>query len=218
MPLAFSSRLVGFALALLLAGASSPVVFAQQDDTSARAAAVLDLVNTARVQAGLQPVARSTELDASAQVHSVDMVQQNYLDHVGSDGSSPQERADKAGYHVPVNTGWIVVEVISAISADPSGPANWWLGDGQHRRVLLNPRWREVGVGYGQGGQYGTYWTADFGCRPGVLPTVVFMGTTYTSSEQCGDPSVGAALAPTPTVLPSPTLPTPSTPAPTPQG
>lgn len=132
------------------------------------------------------------------------MVQNNYLDHTGSDGSTPQERADKAGYHVPPNTGWIVVEAISAISADPSGPVNWWLGDGQHRNVLLNARWREVGVGYAQGGQYGNYWTADFGCRPGVLPTVAFAGSTYQSREGCGDPAVGAALAATAT--PSATL------------
>jgi uncharacterized protein YkwD len=52
------------------------------------------------------------------------MVQHNYLEHTGSDGSEPQERADNAGYHMPPNTRRIVVEVISAISPDPPGPVN----------------------------------------------------------------------------------------------
>src|SRR5689334_12105884 len=130
------------------------------------------------------------------------MVQHNYLDHTGSDGSEPQQRADAAGYHVPANSAWIVVEVISAISGEPQGPVDWWLNDDQHARVLLNPRWREIGAGYAQGGEYGNYWTALVGCRPGVLPTVSLDGVSYTHSEECGDPNTAATLtAPTPTLL-----------------
>jgi hypothetical protein len=116
------------------------------------------------------------------------MVQHNYLEHTGSDGSEPQERADNAGYHMPPNTRWIVVEVISAISPDPPGPVNWWLGDAQHDKVLMNPRWREIGADYARGGEYGNYWTVLFGCRSGVLPTVTLDGVTYTQREECGDP------------------------------
>jgi uncharacterized protein YkwD len=146
------------------------------------------LVNQARVDHALLPLARSPQLDAAAQAHSQDMVANNYLDHVGADGSTPQERAGQAGYVVPPRSGWIVVEVISAISDQPSGPLNWWLTEstGVHRRVLLNPRWREVGIGYAAGGDYGNYWTLDVGCRPGVLPAVTFAGLVYTPTELCG--------------------------------
>ncbi len=193
---------------------SSPPARAQ-DAANAKTDQLIDLINHARVKAGLLPLARSSELDAAAQAHSIDMVQNRYLDHTGSDGSQPQERADQAGYHVPPNSGWIVVEVISAISADAQGPVDWWMGDDQHRNVLMNPRWREIGGGYAQGGEYGNYWTALFGCRPGVIPTVTLDGVTYTHSEECGDPAVGATLAataqPTATVVSTPTvLPTPS--------
>jgi uncharacterized protein YkwD len=185
---------------------------------------VIDLINRARILAGVDPVADSPELDAAAQAHSVDMVQHNYLDHTGFDGSEPQQRADAAGYHVPPQTGWIVVEVISARGPGPDGPVNWWLGDRQHNRVLLNPRWREIGAGYAQGGDYGNYWTADFGCRPGVLATVSVDGMAYPQTEQCGDPSVApVVVAPTPTTLvaaPTPTMlvgvPTPTAPLATP--
>ncbi len=153
-------------------------------------------VNRARVGAGLLPLARAPELDAAAQAHSADMVAHNYLDHTGWDGSEPQQRAEQAGYKVPPQSGWIVVEVISAISGEPQGPLSWWLDEGeQHRPVLLNPRWREIGAGYAEGGEYGHYWTALFGCRPGVLPSVTLDGSTYVSTEQCGDPQSEAALA-----------------------
>jgi uncharacterized protein YkwD len=185
-----------------------------QDSATGKTDQLVDLINDARIKAGLLPLVRSTELDAAAQAHSIDMVQHDYLDHTGSDGSQPQERADRAGYHVPPNTGWIVVEVISAISADPQGPVDWWIGDDQHRKVLMNHRWREIGAGYAQGSEYGNYWTALFGCRPGVVPIIVLNGITYTHSEECGDPAVAAALSPTaqpaatlvttPTVAPSP--------------
>ncbi len=177
-------------------------------------------INRARVAAGLLPLARAPELDTAAQAHSADMVAHNYLDHTGFDGSEPQQRAEQAGYKVPPQSGWIVVEVISAISAEPQGPVNWWLDEGaQHRPVLMNPRWREIGAGYAEGGAYGNYWTALFGCRPGVLPAVVLDGSSYTHTEQCGDPQSEAALAATPvlsavTATPVVTA-TPSTPMPT---
>lgn len=155
-------------------------------------------INRARVGAGLLPLARSAELDSAAQAHSIDMVDNDYLDHTGADGSEPQQRAERAGYHVPQHSAWIVVEVISAISADPQGPVDWWLGEtAQHSRVLLNPRWREVGAGYAEGGEYGHYWTALFACRPGVLPVVTLDGSTYAHTEQCGDPATAAFFAPT---------------------
>jgi uncharacterized protein YkwD len=182
-------------------------------------------INRARVAAGLLPLARAQELDAAAQAHSADMVAHNYLDHTGWDGSEPQQRAEHAGYKVPPQSGWIVVEVISAISGEPQGPVSWWMDEGvQHRPVLLSGRWREVGAGYAEGGEYGHYWTALFGCRPGVLPSVTLDGTTYASMEQCGDPQSEAAIsgaatataiaAPAPSVAPSPSS-SPLTPLPT---
>src|SRR4029077_6509893 len=80
----------------------------------------------------------------------------------------------------------------------------------------LNPRWREMGAGYAEGGEYGNYWTALFGCRPGVLPTLNLDGVTYSSREECGDPSVAAAtLTPIAIVAAVPAAILASTPLPT---
>jgi uncharacterized protein YkwD len=151
-------------------------------------AELLRQINEVRVALDRLPLAESIELDAAAQAHSEDMVAYGYLDHIGSDGSDPQDRAVEAGYKVPPNSGWIVVEVISARGPDPSAPVNWWIyGDpAVHGKVLLNTRYREIGGGYAPGGPYGNYWTVLVGCRPGVIPTIVFEGTTYQHTENCG--------------------------------
>jgi hypothetical protein len=179
-----------------------------QETSASKMDQLVLLINRARVGAGRLPLARSSELDAAANAHSLDMVRHDYLDHIGSDGSDPQERADQAGYDVPPQSGWIVVELISAISADPQGPVNWWLNESPavHGKVLLDPRWREIGAGYAEGGRYGNYWTVEVGCRPGVVPTVSLDGVSYTHTERCGDPQAVAS----PTMAPSIPIPTPS--------
>lgn len=171
--------LAAFVAALVLA---TPAL-AQEAPSSKQQ--LLQMINAVRIDRGRLPLADASELATAAQAHSADMVDNAYLDHTGSDGSEPIDRAARAGYRVPPGTGWLVVEVISAISADPSGPLNWWLGDRVHARVLLDPRWREVGVGYARGGPYGNYWTVLVGCRPGVVPTLVIDGTSYATSETC---------------------------------
>jgi hypothetical protein len=128
-----------------------------------------DALNSERLRSGLTPVAWSRELGTAAALHSADMAANGLLDHYGSDGADQQRRAARAGYVVPPGSGWMVIETISA---RPSVEAalGWLLSDGLHRRVVLRPTWREVGIGYASGGRHGAYWTLDFGCRPNVLP------------------------------------------------
>jgi len=184
-------------LVLVLVAAHASMAAAQVEPDG-RTDQLALLINRARVAQGRLPLARSASLDAAANAHSQDMARANFLDHIGSDDSTPQERAARAGYVVPPDSGWIVVEVISAISARPEGPLSWWLNESPavHGRVLLDSLWREFGVGYASGGDYGNYWTVLVGCRPGVVPSVELDGMTYSHTEQCGDPSTGA-VAPT---------------------
>lgn len=149
--------------------------------------AMVLLIGRARVENGVAPLARSAELERAAVAQAQDMAEQRYMDHTGLDGSVPADRAAREGYEVPPGTAWIVVETISAISDEPQGALNWWLSSyAVHRRVLLKPSWREVGIGYVQGGPYGRFWVALFGCRPNVLPPVLLDGTLYVPDEGCG--------------------------------
>jgi hypothetical protein len=142
------------------------------------------------------------------------MAAHDYLEHTASDGTASIDRAIRAGYGARKGTGWTVTEVISAISGDPEGPLHWWLTEstGVHGAVLRDPRWREMGVGYASGGEYGNYWTVLVGCQPGVLPVVELDGTSYHHDEEC-DPS---APPPAATATPAPPTVTPAPPTPTP--
>lgn len=59
---------------------------------------MIELMNEARVEQGLQPFKYDKGLTAQARQHSEDMVAKNYFSHTGSDGSSPQMRMKAAGY------------------------------------------------------------------------------------------------------------------------
>ena len=178
-------------LALLALAAVAPAL---ADNASAPAADAFRpredqlalLVDRARTDAGVLPLARSKELDQAAIAHANDMVASGDMDHDGVDGSTPESRAADAGYQVPAGSAWLVVEVISARGDQPDDALGWWLSDALHRRVVLRSYWREMGIGYAPGGPYGRFWVMEFGCRPNVLPPVLLDGTLTIPDENCG--------------------------------
>ena len=163
-----------------------PTADAASDPFREREDRLAVLLGRARLGAGLLPLARSPALDRAAIGHAQDMVAHGYMEHEGLDGSTPGSRAAQEGYETPAGSAWMVIETISAMGDEPEGPLGWWLGDGLHRRVLLRPGWRELGVGYAPGGPYGRFWVAEFGCRPNVLPPVLLDGVLAVPDEGCG--------------------------------
>jgi hypothetical protein len=144
------------------------------------------LLDRTRASAGLLALARTPALDGAAVAHAQDMVARGYMDHDAPDGSTPASRAADNGYQTPPGGAWLVVEVISARGDPPDAAVNWWLGDGLHRRVVLRPTWREMGIGFAPGGPYGRFWVVLFGCRPNVLPPVLLDGLLTIPNETCG--------------------------------
>ncbi len=181
-----------FALLVIL-GLSIPTS-ANAQQASSPEERLAALINQARIAQGLNPVAMSPELATAAQAHTRDMVANGYMEHEGRDGSTPQQRAIRSGYGAPPSSAWLVIEVISA-RATAEAAANFLLGDAVHRRVVLRPTWREMGVAYVQGGPYGQLWTIDFGCRPNVLPVIVEPSggglTLRLTNEECAPDGTG---------------------------
>ena len=120
---------------------------------------LIDLINSARQDAGLRPLNENTQLRAAAQGHSDDMACHNLFSHTSSDGSSIQDRIVTAGYGAS-NWGEIIYAGGSAQQA-----FNWWMNDGPHRAIILDPSMKDVGEGYTyvDGSEYGGYFTVDFG-------------------------------------------------------
>lgn len=161
------STLTVFLLIAWLLSLSAPVS-AQSSD----AAQLLARINTLRTQNGLLPLDVSSLLTTSAQRHSDDMAQTGNIDHTGSDGSTIDSRIRATGYGHWRNFGLWGENIYGGQMADVDAAWNFWINSQVHRANLLNPRYREVGLGVGKSDN-GTYYTLNFGAQPNVLPFFV---------------------------------------------
>ena len=128
------------------------------------ASRVVELVNQERAKVGCSPLAMNTALNNAALGHSEDMARHDFVDHTGSDGSSPWDRMTRAGYQ------WSGAgENIAAGYVTPEDVMKGWMGSDGHRTNILNCSFRDIGVGYiylaDDTGpvNYHHYWTQVFG-------------------------------------------------------
>jgi hypothetical protein len=133
---------------------------------------ILARINALRTQNGLLPLDFNSQLTAAAQQHSDDMAITGNVDHTGSDGSSIEGRIRASGYGHWRNFGIWGENIYGGQMADVDVAWNFWINSQVHRANLLNPRYREVGIGVGQSDK-GTYYTLNFGAQPNVLPFFV---------------------------------------------
>ena len=133
------------------AAASSCAGAHEQSDPVVRRHAVRCLVNNARAAHGLRRLRASRTLARAANRHARDMVRRDFFEHTSPGGSTPSDRALRAGYR-----GMYVGETIAFAVGDdatPAGAVRGWLESGPHRLVLLDPDMRHVGVGIAGGAQ-----------------------------------------------------------------
>lgn len=131
---------------------------------------VVDRTNAYRQQNGCPALTLNVQLINSAQAHSVDMAQNDFFGHTGSDGSSFDQRITRAGYNFRR-----AAENIAAGYATPEEVVDGWFNESPpndgHRLNILNCALREIGVGYvylpNDPGSvtYQYYWTQDLGAR-----------------------------------------------------
>jgi uncharacterized protein YkwD len=105
------------------------------------------LINNTRTSNGLSALRVNERLAAAAKAHATDMLCNNYLSHIGLDGSAPQSRVAAQGYVAS-----LVIEDIYALhpayGITPQSAFNWWMNDPAHRADLLNPNTTEFGIAY----------------------------------------------------------------------
>jgi uncharacterized protein YkwD len=133
----------------------------------------LCLINVQRRAHGLHRVGSNSLLRLAAIRHSREMVNQRYFDHTSRDGRNFVARIRQTGYlqgarfwRAGENLAW-GVDTNSA----PGAIVRAWMNSPPHRRTLLTPGFRSVGVGVIPGsprlrGRGATY-TTDFGYRQG---------------------------------------------------
>jgi uncharacterized protein YkwD len=131
-------------------------------------ARVVDLVNVARGKgrrcgnerfAAAPPLGVSRKLNEAAAVHARDMARRKFFEHQGSDGSQPKDRVLRAGYR-PRLTGENIAYGPESAEEVVAG----WLASPGHCANIMDPRFREIGVGLATGRKRGhIYWVQTFG-------------------------------------------------------
>ena len=117
------------------------------------------LVNAFREYHNTAPLVWSEPAVAAAQLHSQDMAEHNYFDHVSLDGRTPSKRMEDQGI------AWRACgENIQAGWSDALEMHNGWVNSAGHRSNLLNGQFSYLGVGfaYSAASTYKIYATQDF--------------------------------------------------------
>ncbi len=103
---------------------------------------MLDLLNQARVQNGVKPLAVHDGLTAVARMKAQDMVTNNYFSHRSPTLGWPPEMVRKAGITYRYGVGENIVEARSVTRAHLQ-----LLASPTHRQNMLDPGFTDVGIG-----------------------------------------------------------------------
>ncbi len=113
-------------------------------------------MNAARAGPGLNPLSYNVKLAAAAQVHADDMSSNNFFSHVGSDGSTFDQRILAQGY----NYGW-AAENIAKGYATQQAVFDAWMNSPGHRANMMSAEPTEFGLAWAPG----NYWVLEM-ARP----------------------------------------------------
>lgn len=136
------------------------------------------LVNQERRERDLPPLTFDDRLATIAGSHSREMAKGGYVAHTNPNGETVFDRYQEAGYTCSVDAGNgsyltagenIFMASMSGNAVTASGFANrtvsGWMSSPGHRRNLLNPSWRNEGIGIHttrRGGDLQVYVTQNF--------------------------------------------------------
>lgn len=124
-------------------------------------AGILAEVNAQRKKAGVPPLGANALLDRAAQRHAEDMLARGYFAHESPARKTVRERAREAGYD------WRAVgENIAEGQFTVDEVMRTWMDSPGHRRNILDPDFRELGVGLAlgrSGSGYRVLWAQAFG-------------------------------------------------------
>ena len=168
---------------------------------------VVDLINTEREQAGLNPVHVEVHLNSAAQGHSNWMAGEQAISHSGENGSSPTDRIEDAEFPLAGGS-WNLAENVAytglngqASEADIDRLHSALMESPSHQENILDPDVTYVGIGLSmgsveeQGGaQDALFITQNFAntSQPVSVQEVVD-GQTVTTSYVNGEPVPGTS-------------------------
>lgn len=164
---------VGFQLLLSFGNTSFPNVLGYAANISP--GEVIRLTNEQRVTNGLSPLSENSTLDSAALAKGNDMLAKGYWAHFAPDGTSPWTFFTNFGYRYQY-----AGENLARDFSDAGSAVSAWMNSPTHRDNILNPHYKEVGIGVVEGSLAGADTTI----------IVQFFGTSLT-----GEPSIPVAKA-----------------------
>ena len=139
------------------ANSSKGEEIAEQAGSTVQADEVLELVNKERSKAGLKALVLADDLTNVATLKAKDMRDKGYFDHTSPTYGSPFEMMRQFGVQYS-SAG----ENIAAGQKTAQEVMNSWMNSSGHRANILSKDYEQLGVGYVEGGSYGTYWVQMF--------------------------------------------------------
>ncbi|MGV6804511.1 MAG: CAP domain-containing protein [Ruegeria sp.] len=119
---------------------------------------MLDSVNALRQAQGLQSVQLSSQLNAAAATHAKDMARQQRAWNFGSDGSSPIDRVNRAGF-----SGTFLGEAISESYETETETLGAWVQNPATRPVIMDPKATHMGFAWHQEKSGKIWWALEMG-------------------------------------------------------
>lgn len=127
----------------------------------------LDSVNALRSERGMQPLQMSAQLIAAAETHARDMAAQQRAWDFGSDRSSPQARATRAGFQ-----GVVRGENVAETFKGEFFVLQAWLGDTASRAAMLDAQATHLGFAWYQEQNGKLWWVQVIGQAQAAAPLV----------------------------------------------
>lgn len=118
---------------------------------------LLEAHNKERADAKLPPLAIDPKLTEAARRHAADMAEHEKMTHEGSDGSPPDERVKRAGYHF-VRTG----ENVAAGQKTVEQVLESWMNSPGHKANILG-EFTQIGAARAVDESGEPYWCVEFG-------------------------------------------------------
>lgn len=118
----------------------------------------LETLNTTRAEHGRAALALDPRLTEAAMAQSRSMSQQRRAWHFDAKGTSPLDRAQRAGYGAG-----IVGEVVSDTYETEVQTIATWMGSPEQAAILTSPAGQAVGIGVQQDADGRNWWTLVMG-------------------------------------------------------
>ena len=147
---------------------------------------LLFLINQERASLGRDPLTNHPNIEIAAQLHSEDMLAQNYFSHTSLDGRLPWDRMNNAGFF-----GTAYAENIAYHWLNPNATLvfNMWKGSSGHYANMINSNYNVAGIGIASdnwpynGGHYSSIFTLNLGR--------INIECQDNETRQCGQTDVG---------------------------